>query len=59
VTSPIVAVFMIMAAVVLYALNRKGRVRADFKCFGTAFSLEVEDKPETIVRGVKVIPPEH
>lgn len=42
--NPILVVFALAAFVVIYALNRKGRVKADFRFLGTAFPLEVEDK---------------
>jgi hypothetical protein len=37
-------VVIVIAAVIFYAIHRKGRVKANFKFLGTAFSLEVEDK---------------
>lgn len=42
--SSVLAVVAIIAIVLLYAIRNKGRVRADLRFLGTAFSLEVEDK---------------
>jgi hypothetical protein len=40
----VIGMFLVMAGILVYALNKKGRVRACFRCLGTVFELEVDDK---------------
>jgi hypothetical protein len=47
--NPVLAMLIIVGGVILYALHRKGRVKADFKFLGAAFSFEAEDKQNATI----------
>jgi hypothetical protein len=43
--------FILLIAMILYAMHKKGRVKARFRFLGTAFSLEVHDKQGELAKG--------